>query len=124
MKESLRDLLTVAYWAISLVDKMAVWTVATMVFSLAVSSAADVVDEMVVNQVSWMELYMVAWKGNILVLLLAALSAGELDMKRAVLKASSTVVRKEFAQVDVLVDPLADVKVLQVAEEMDSYLAA
>ena len=67
---------------------------------------------------------MVAWKGNILVLLLAALSAGELDVKRAVLKASSTVVRKEFAQVDVLVDPLADVKVLQVAEEMDSYLAA
>ena len=71
-----------------------------------------------------MELYMVAWKGNILVLLLAALSAGELDVKRAVLKASSTVVRKKFAKVDVLVDPLADVKVLQVAEEMDSYLAA
>ena len=71
-----------------------------------------------------MELYMVAWKGNILVLLLAALSAGELDVKRAVLKASSTVVRKEFAKVDVLVDPLADVKVLQVAEEMDSHLAA
>lgn len=71
-----------------------------------------------------MELYMVAWKGNILVLLLAALSAGELDVKRAVLKASSTVERKEFAKVDVLVDPLADVKVLQVAEEMDSYLAA
>ena len=71
-----------------------------------------------------MELYMVAWKGNILVLLLAALSAGELDVKRAVLKASSTVVRKEFAKVDVLVDPLADVQVLQVAEEMDSYLAA
>ena len=71
-----------------------------------------------------MELYKVAWKGNILVLLLAALSAGELDVKRAVLKASSTVVRKEFAQVDVLVDPLADVKVLQVAEEMDSHLAA
>ena len=70
-----------------------------------------------------MELYMVAWKGNILVLLLAALSAGELDVKRAVLKASSTVVRKEFAKVDVLVDPLADVKVLQVTEEMDSYLA-
>ena len=44
-----------------------------------------------------MELYKVAWKGNILVLLLAALSAGELDVKRAVLKASSTVVRKEFA---------------------------
>ena len=55
---------------------------------------------------------------------LAALSAGELDVKRAVLKASSTVERKEFAKVDVLVDPLADVKVLQVAEEMDSYLAA
>ena len=36
-----------------------------------------------------MELYKVAWKGNILVLLLAALSAGELDVKRAVLKASS-----------------------------------
>ena len=71
-----------------------------------------------------MELCMVAWKGNILVLLLAALSAGELDVKRAVLKASSTVERKEFAKVDVLVDPLADVKVLQVAEEMDSYLAA
>lgn len=71
-----------------------------------------------------MELYKVAWKGNILVLLLAALSAGELDVKRAVLKASSTVVRKKFAKVDVLVDPLADVKVLQVAEEMDSYLAA
>ena len=49
MKDSLRDLLTVAYWAISLVEKTAVWTVATMVFSLAVSSAADVVDEMVVN---------------------------------------------------------------------------
>ena len=59
MKESRRDLLTVAYWAISLVEKTAVWTVATMIFSLAVSSAADVVDEMVVNQVSWMELYMV-----------------------------------------------------------------
>ena len=73
---------------------------------------------------SLLELYKVAWKGNILVLLLAALSAGELDMKRAVLKASSTVVRKEFAKVDVLVDPLADVKVLEVAEEMDSYLAA
>ena len=57
-----------------------------------------------------------------MVLLSAALSAGELDVKRAVLKASSTVVRKEFAKVDVLVDPLADVKVLQVAEEMDSYL--
>jgi len=71
-----------------------------------------------------LELYKVAWKGNILVLLLAALSAGELDVKRAVLKASSTVVRKKFAKVDVLVDPLADVKVLQVAEEMDSYLAA
>ena len=71
-----------------------------------------------------MELYMVAWKGNILVLLSATLSAVELDGKRAVLKASSAVVRKEFAQVDVLVDPLADVKVLQVAEEMDSYLAA
>ena len=71
-----------------------------------------------------MELYMVAWKGNILVLLLAALSAGELDVKKAVFKASSTVARKEFAKVDVLVDPLADVKVLQVAEEMDSYLAA
>ena len=70
-----------------------------------------------------MELYMVAWKGDILVLLLAALSAGELDGKRAVLKASSTVVRQEFAKVDVLVDPLADVKVLQVSEEMDSYLA-
>ena len=53
-----------------------------------------------------------------------ALSAGELEVKRAVLKASSTVERKEFAKVDVLVDPLADVKVLQVAEEMDSYLAA
>ena len=51
------------------------------------------------------------------------MSAGELDVKRAVLKASSTVVREEFAKVDVLVDPLADVKVLQVAEEMDSYLA-
>ena len=49
MKESLRDLLTVAYWAICLGEKTAVWTVATMVFSLAVSSAADVVDEMVVN---------------------------------------------------------------------------
>ena len=73
---------------------------------------------------SLLELYKVAWKGNILVLLLAALSAGELDVKRAVLKASSTVVRKKFAKVDVLVDPLADVKVLQVAEEMDSYLAA
>ena len=34
---------------ISLVEKTAVWTVVTMVFSLAVSSAADVVDEMVVN---------------------------------------------------------------------------
>ena len=54
-----------------------------------------------------------------MVLLLAALLAGELDVKKAVLKASSTVVRKEFAKVDVLVDPLADVKVLQVAEEMD-----
>ena len=62
---------------------------------------------------------MVAWNGNILVLLLAALSAGELDVKRAVLKASATVARKEFAKVDVLVDPLADVKVLQVAEEKD-----
>ena len=70
-----------------------------------------------------MELYMVAWKGNILVLLLAALSAGELDVKRAVLKSSSTVIREEFAKVDALVDPVADVKVLQVAEEMDSYLA-
>ena len=40
-------------------------------------------------------------------------------MKRAVLKASSTVVRKEFTKVDVLVDPLF----LQAAEEMDSYLA-
>ena len=49
MKESLRDLLTVAYWAISLGEKTAVWTVATMVFPLAVSSAADVVDEMVVH---------------------------------------------------------------------------
>ena len=49
MKVSLRDLLTVAYCAIFLVEKTAVWTVATMVFSLAVSSAADVVDEMVVN---------------------------------------------------------------------------
>ena len=49
MKESLRDLLTVAYWAISLVEKTAVWTVATMVFSLAVSSAADVVGEMAVH---------------------------------------------------------------------------
>ena len=46
---NLRDLFTVAYWAISLVEKTAVWTVATMVFPLAVSSAADVVDEMVVN---------------------------------------------------------------------------
>ena len=41
--------MTVADWAISLVEKTAVWTVATMVFSLAVSPAADVVDEMVVN---------------------------------------------------------------------------
>ncbi len=49
MKGSLKDLLTVAYWAISLGEKTAVWTVATMVFSLAVSSASDVVDEMVVN---------------------------------------------------------------------------
>ena len=55
---------------------------------------------------------MVAWKGNILVLLLAALSAGELGSFEGV-------ERKEFAKVDVLVDPLADVKVLQVAEEMD-----
>ena len=44
------------------------------------------------------------------------MSAGESDGKRAVLKASSTVVRKEFAKVDVLVDLLAN-------EEMDSYLA-
>ncbi len=49
MKESLSDLLTVAYWAISLGEKTAVRTVATVLFSLAVSSAADVVDEMVVH---------------------------------------------------------------------------
>ena len=49
MKVSLRDLLTVAYCAISLGEKTAVSTVATMVILLAVSPAADVVDEMVVN---------------------------------------------------------------------------